>query len=132
MTSSLNHSCGTFELLLLAQELLLVEPQLSLHCIQKIGQLVLVRGKPVDDFLRVENVHVFSIAFVEVVLVVFFLPVRGLLLFSEALAGPAMIRVIVVLEIGLLDVVALEDGLALLGAEVVALLGFAHAAKIIK
>lgn len=43
-----------------------------------------------------------------------------------------MIRVIVVLEIRLLDVVALEDGLALLGAEVVALLGFTHAAKIIK
>lgn len=41
------------------------------------------------------------------------------LLLAESLLGPAQVFIVVVLEVGLLDVVALEDGLALSDAQVV-------------
>jgi hypothetical protein len=42
-----------------------------------------------------------------------------LLFFSEAFARPSVVLVVVVLQVGFLHVVALEDALALLGAQVV-------------
>lgn len=57
----------------------------------------------------------------------------GLLLLSESLPRPSVVLVVVVLQVGLLHVVALEDGFALTGSQVVSSALFAsvsHTAKI--
>jgi hypothetical protein len=50
-------------------------------------------------------------------------------LISEAFAIPSVLRIIIVLQIIFLNIITLEDGLALLGSEIVGGLPF-HSAKI--
>lgn len=109
---------GTFKLLLLAEELLLVVFDLPPDGGQQVHQFSTVGRETIDYFLGVEDILIIIIAILHVVFVVIFLPVRFLLL-AESLLGPAQVFIVVVLQVGLFDVVALEDGLALSDAQVV-------------
>lgn len=77
-----------------------------------------VFGQAIDDLFGIEDIFIVLVAVVDVVLIVVFLPVWFLFL-SEALSRPSVVLVVVVLQVGFFDVVAFEDALALLGAEVV-------------
>lgn len=104
--------------MLLAEELLFVVLYLPLHGCEQLDQFSSVLGQAIDYLFGVEDVLIVLMAVVDVVLIVVFLPVR-LLFFSEAFARPSVVLIVVVLQVGFLHVVALEDALALLGAQVV-------------
>ena len=103
------------------------------HRRKQLHELPPVLRQTIHYLPGIKNILIVLIAILNVILVVVLVPVR-FLLFPQPLPRPAVVLVVVVLQIGLLHVVTLENGLPLSGAQVVGgrfVTAVCHSAKII-